>query len=111
MPEDWGFAFGEIFYSSVGRDALIAYEREGLSCPPTLVVATDIRDGRMMTDSKEIKVSRVDVELLAYDDQEKLDTASRVLCELTNHSESQPGAVLAGNPERDGDKVLTGPEL
>lgn len=65
------FSFGEIFYSSIGRSVLVAYEREGLSCPPTLVVATDIHDGRTMTDLAEIKVSRVGIELLAYDDQEK----------------------------------------
>ncbi|MGD0099125.1 MAG: hypothetical protein ABSC60_02120 [Acidobacteriota bacterium] len=65
------FSFGEIFYSSIGRSVLIAYEREELPCAPTLVVATDIHDGRMMTDLTEIKVSRVDVELLAYDDQAK----------------------------------------
>jgi hypothetical protein len=65
------FSFGEIFYSSIGRSVLIAYEREELPCAPTLVVATDIHDGRMMTDLTEIKVSRVDVELLAYDDQDK----------------------------------------
>jgi DMSO/TMAO reductase YedYZ molybdopterin-dependent catalytic subunit len=65
------FSFGEIFYSSIGRSVLIAYEREELPCAPTLVVATDIHDGRMMTDLTEIKVSRVDVELLAYEDQEK----------------------------------------
>jgi DMSO/TMAO reductase YedYZ molybdopterin-dependent catalytic subunit len=65
------FSFGEIFYSSIGRSVLIAYEREELPCAPTLVVATDIHDGRMMTDLTEIKVSRVDVELLAYADQEK----------------------------------------
>lgn len=65
------FSFGELFYSSIGRSVLIAYEREGLPCAPTLLVATDIHDGRMMTDLTEIKVSRVDVELFAYDDQEK----------------------------------------
>jgi hypothetical protein len=65
------FSFGEIFYSSIGRSVLIAYEREELPCAPTLVVATDIHDGRRMTDLTEIKVSRVDVELLAYDDQAK----------------------------------------
>jgi hypothetical protein len=65
------FSFGEIFYSSIGRSVLIAYEREDLPCPPTLVVATDIHNGRTMTDLAEIKVSRVDVELLAYDDQDK----------------------------------------
>jgi hypothetical protein len=65
------FSFGEIFYSSIGRSVLIAYEREDLPCPPTLIVATDIHDGRRMTDLTEIRVSRVDVELLAYDDKEK----------------------------------------
>jgi hypothetical protein len=65
------FSFGEIFYSSIGRSVLIAYEREDVPCPPTLVVATDIHDGRMMKDLTEIKVSRVDVELFAYDDKDK----------------------------------------
>jgi hypothetical protein len=65
------FSFGEIFYSSIGRSVLIAYEQWNQPCAPTLVVATDIHDGRMMTDLTEIKVSRVDVELLAYQDQEK----------------------------------------
>jgi hypothetical protein len=65
------FSFGEIFYSSIGRSILIAYERDARPFPPTLVVATDIHDGRMMADISEIKVARVDVELLAYDDQEK----------------------------------------
>jgi hypothetical protein len=65
------FSFGELFYSSIGRSILLAYEREDLPCPLTLVVATDIHDGRMMTGLSEIKVARVQVELLAYDDQEK----------------------------------------
>jgi DMSO/TMAO reductase YedYZ molybdopterin-dependent catalytic subunit len=65
------FSFGEIFYSSIGRSVLIAYEREDLPCQPTLIIATDIHDGRKMTDLAEIRVSRVDVELLAYDDKEK----------------------------------------
>jgi hypothetical protein len=65
------FSFGEIFYSSIGRSVLVAYEREELPCPLTLVVATDIHNGRMMTGLSEIKVARVDVELFAYDDQEK----------------------------------------
>lgn len=63
------FSFGEIFYSSVGRSVLIAYERDGKSCPLTLVVATDIHDGRMMTDVSEIRVARVEIELLAYQDK------------------------------------------
>ncbi len=63
------FSFGEIFYSSIGRSILIAYERDTKPCPLTLVVATDIHDGRMMRDISEITVSRVDVKLLAYDDK------------------------------------------
>lgn len=65
------FSFGEIFYSSIGRSVLIAYDRDYRPCKPTLVVATDIHSGRMMTDLTEIKVSRVDVELLAYEDKAK----------------------------------------
>jgi len=63
------FSFGEIFYSSIGRSVLLAYERDGKPCPLTLVVATDIHDGRMMADPSEIRVARVDVELLAYEDK------------------------------------------
>lgn len=65
------FSFGEIFYSSTGRSILVAYERDTDPCPPTLVVATDIHDGRMMQGLSEVRVSRVPVELLAYDDQDK----------------------------------------
>jgi hypothetical protein len=65
------FSFGEIFYSSIGRSILIAYERNDKPCPPTLVVATDIHDGRLMTDISEIKVARVEIELLAYEDKAK----------------------------------------
>ena len=65
------FSFGEIFYSSIGRSVLIAYERNDEACPPTLVVGTDIHDGRMMTGISEIAVARDDVEMLAYDDKAK----------------------------------------
>ena len=65
------FSFGEIFYSSIGRSVLIAYERDEKPCAPTLVVATDIHDGRMMANVSEIAAVRVEVELLAYDDQAK----------------------------------------
>jgi hypothetical protein len=65
------FSFGEIFYSSVGRSILLAYEKDKEPCPPTLVVATDIHDGRIMENPTEINVSRVQVELLAYDDKTK----------------------------------------
>lgn len=64
------FSFGEIFYSSTGRSILVAYEKNGKPCPPTLVVATDIHDGRMMDGLSEVRVSRVAVELLAYDDKD-----------------------------------------
>jgi hypothetical protein len=64
------FSFGEIFYSSTGRSILVAYERNGKPRPPTLVVATDIHDGRMMEGVAEIRVSRVAVQLLAYDDKD-----------------------------------------
>jgi DMSO/TMAO reductase YedYZ molybdopterin-dependent catalytic subunit len=65
------FSFGEVFYSSIGRSILLAYEREDAPRPPTLLVATDIHDGRTMANVSEIRVVRVNVELLAYDDQEK----------------------------------------
>jgi hypothetical protein len=65
------FSFGEIFYSSIGRSVLVAYERDERPCAPMLVVATDIHDGRMMTNITEIHVVRVEVKLLAYDDQAK----------------------------------------
>ena len=64
------FSFGEIFYSSTGRSILVAYERDNSPCPPTLVVATDLYDGRMVGGVSEIRVSRVAVELLAYEDQD-----------------------------------------
>jgi DMSO/TMAO reductase YedYZ molybdopterin-dependent catalytic subunit len=64
------FSFGEIFYSSIGRSVLLAYEKEDKPCPLTLVVATDIHSGRMMTGISEIKVNRVAIELLAYKDQD-----------------------------------------
>jgi DMSO/TMAO reductase YedYZ molybdopterin-dependent catalytic subunit len=65
------FSFGEIFYSSIGRSILLAYELDEKPCPLTLVVATDIHDGRMMKGIAEITVSRVDVPLLAYEDKAK----------------------------------------
>ncbi len=65
------FSFGEIFYSSIGRSVLLAYERDNTPLPVTLVVATDIHSGRMTTDISKIRVSRVNVELFAYDDKEK----------------------------------------
>ncbi len=72
--KDVVFSFGEIFYSSIGRSILIAYERDAKPCPPTLVVATDIHDGRMIENVSDITVERANVELLAYDDRAKNTT-------------------------------------
>ena len=68
------FSFGEIFYSSIGRSVLLAYEKDGKSLTRShgcadLVVATDIRAGRNITDVNEIIVERVDVKLKAYQDK------------------------------------------
>lgn len=69
------FSFGEIFYSSVGRSTLLAYERDGTSINGPggieLVVATDTRSGRMVSDIREIVVERVDIELEAYHDKQR----------------------------------------
>jgi hypothetical protein len=78
------FSFGEIFYSSIGRSILLAYEIDEKPCPLTLVVATDIHNGRMMKGISEVSVSRVAVELLAYDDKakSKVRPPSRVQLEV-----------------------------
>lgn len=69
------FSFGEIFYSSIGRSTLLAYERDGTSVSGPggieLVVATDTRSGRMVSDIREILVERVDIELEAYHDKQR----------------------------------------
>lgn len=64
------FSFGEIFYSSIGRSLLVAYERDARPCPLTLVVGTDVYDGRMLAGVSDITVARVELELLAYDDKD-----------------------------------------
>ena len=68
------FSFGEIFYSSIGRSILIAYEKNGKqidfkSGAGELVISTDLRAGRHLDEIKEIVVERVEVELKAYDDK------------------------------------------
>jgi len=70
------FSFGEIFYSSIGRSILLAYEKDGKPIPfaegcGELIVATDIRDGRRICGIKEIIVERVGVKLEAYKDAKK----------------------------------------
>jgi DMSO/TMAO reductase YedYZ molybdopterin-dependent catalytic subunit len=68
------FSFGEIFYSSIGRSILIAYEKAGKpidfkSGAGELVTSTDLRSGRKLDEVREIVVERVEVELKAYDDK------------------------------------------
>ena len=70
------FSFGEIFYSSIGRSILLAYEKNGdpIEFPEgcgELIVANDIREGRRISGVKEIIVERVNIELKAYDDKAK----------------------------------------
>ena len=60
------FSFGEIFYSSIGRSVLIAYEKNdkpisGSEGCGELVVATDVRAGRQLTGVQEIIVERVPI--------------------------------------------------
>ncbi len=70
------FSFGEIFYSSIGRSILLAYERDGKTIGDKpggieLIVSTDVRSGRRIMDVRDIVVERVNVELKAYEDRAK----------------------------------------
>lgn len=70
------FSFGEIFYSSIGKSVLIAYEKDGKSVSDgdgvgELVISTDVRTGRSIRGIKEIVVERVDVPMKAYEDRLK----------------------------------------
>jgi hypothetical protein len=70
------FSFGEIFYSSIGRSILLAYEEkdrpmifpEGVC---DLLVSTDVRAGRHLSGVSRIEVFRVEVEMLAYEDKKE----------------------------------------
>jgi DMSO/TMAO reductase YedYZ molybdopterin-dependent catalytic subunit len=68
------FSFGEIFYSSIGRSVLLSYERDGKAIDShgaiELVISTDVRSGRRITDVREILVERADIRLEAYKDKE-----------------------------------------
>lgn len=68
------FSFGEIFYSSIGRSVLLGYERDGKATDShgaiELVISTDVRSGRRITDVREILVERADIRLEAYKDKE-----------------------------------------
>lgn len=79
------FSFGEIFYSSVGRSVLLAYEQDKnpLSFKHgggRLLVGTDVRSGRTIDEVSEVIVERVDVTMHAYDDK-----AKKVVRPTTNH--------------------------
>jgi len=70
------FSFGEIFYSSIGRSVLLAYERDGKSLTfddglGELIVATDLRSGRHMTEVREIRAERVDIKMNVYEENKK----------------------------------------
>lgn len=70
------FSFGELFYSSIGRSAIIAYEKNGKELDTDagigqLIIHTDLRAGRSLKGLTEIIVERVDVEMKAYDDKQE----------------------------------------
>lgn len=70
------FSFGEIFYSGIGRSILLAYERDGKTIDGQkgrieLIVSTDVRSGRRITDVQDIVIERVDLKLKAYEDRAK----------------------------------------
>jgi DMSO/TMAO reductase YedYZ molybdopterin-dependent catalytic subunit len=70
------FSFGEIFYSSIGRSVMLAYEKDGKSLSTEdglgeLVVSTDLRSGRGISGVREIRVERVDISMLVYEDMKK----------------------------------------
>ncbi len=70
------FSFGEIFYSSIGRSTLIAYEKDDRGiyagdCIGELVVATDLRSGRSIKGVREIRVERVDIKMNVYEENKK----------------------------------------
>ncbi len=70
------FSFGEIFYSSIGRSAVVAYEKNGKEIDTDsgcgqLIIHTDLRSGRCLKGLTEIIVERVDVEMKAYEDKKE----------------------------------------
>lgn len=70
------FSFGEIFYSSIGRSAIVAYQKNGKDIDSDsgcgqLIIHTDLRSGRCLKGVTEIIVERRDVEMKAYDDKKE----------------------------------------
>jgi DMSO/TMAO reductase YedYZ molybdopterin-dependent catalytic subunit len=68
------FSFGEIFYSSIGRSTLIAYEQDGDPLKfktgyGDLIVSNDIRNGRNLTGITDIIVERVDIPMMVYEER------------------------------------------
>jgi hypothetical protein len=116
------FSFGEIFYSSIGRSILIAYEKNtkpiqfAHGCGE-LIVSTDVRAGRRIEEIHEIIVERIDVKLHAYKDKKKKllrppTTQFTILDHKTNQSKvirqddiktlpavDIPAAIMAGECE------------
>jgi DMSO/TMAO reductase YedYZ molybdopterin-dependent catalytic subunit len=70
------FSFGELFYSSIGRSAIVAYQKNGKGLDTDsgcgqLIIHTDLRSGRSLKGVTEIIVERVEVEMKAYDDKKE----------------------------------------
>lgn len=70
------FSFGEIFYSSIGRSTLVAYQKNGdlinrSKGLPELIVSNDIRNGRRISMVNEIVVERVNIEMKVYEERKK----------------------------------------
>jgi DMSO/TMAO reductase YedYZ molybdopterin-dependent catalytic subunit len=116
------FSFGEIFYSSIGRSVLLAYEKNGSTIPfqngcAELIVATDVRAGRRVMNVTEITVDRVNVEMNAYNDKQNqvkrpATNDFTLIDHLSNRSQKMglselknlpgtyiPAAVMAGDCE------------
>lgn len=120
--EDVVFSFGEIFYSSIGRSVLIAYEQNSRPMDfkngaGSLIVTTDVRAGRFIAEVREVIVERVNVVMKAYDDKKEkiVRTATSELI-ISDHQTQQttkitlqsllqfpvirlPFAVMAGDCE------------
>jgi DMSO/TMAO reductase YedYZ molybdopterin-dependent catalytic subunit len=112
------FSFGEIFYSSIGRSVLLSYERDGKAIDShgaiELVISTDVRSGRRITDVREILVERADIRLEAYKDKEgKVVRPPSSLITLVNGPGTAPRTITPENLKtlpslRFDDAVMTG---
>jgi DMSO/TMAO reductase YedYZ molybdopterin-dependent catalytic subunit len=93
------FSFGEIFYSSIGRSILVAWEKNGKPIEfktgaGELVISTDLRAGRKLDEIKEIVVERVEVELKAYDDKKnKVVRPPSTSFTITDHKSNSSRAI------------------